>query len=319
VIPAGDVLATDEAARTAFAAFAAEWKRVGMPGEPRLEADGSAAVDVESWLVRCYYHCASGAQALAPFSTTEEADWETEALVCEALGVSACIRTEPMGCSACGGSLTYSDPTACTCDSCGATFRRDGDQWRKDTASARGRRRRKSVEHLLALAAAVDYRGLYTSLLAALPRCMGECGRPSRYMTTYSSEFSCGRAGCERPDHDGDKWMAAPWKDHVDAAEALAPPRRRTTRKKPGKKRTAASALEVTAEDRAMASGHNVSFKHEDEVGGVAVGPASWVVKGSWTQRAGYVRNREGGNPQWFSITEIRAFATALGLDVVEV
>ena len=171
----------------------------------------------------------------------------------------------------------------------------------------------------MALAAAVDYRGLYTSLLAALPRCMGECGRPSRYMTTYSSEFSCGRAGCERPDHDGDKWMAAPWKDHVDAAEALASPTRQTRPRKLGKNKAAASALEVTAGDRAMASGHNVSFKHEDEVGGIAVGPASWVVKGSWTQRAGYVRNREGGNPQWFSITEVRAFATALGIDVVEV
>lgn len=188
-----------------------------------------------------------------------------------------------------------------------------------DSGSARGRRRRKSVEHLLALTAAADYRGLYTSLLAALPRCMGECGRPSRYMTTYSSEFSCGRAGCKKPDHDGDKWMVAPWKDHVDAAEALASPGRRATRKKPGKTKTAASALEVTAEDRAMAAGHNISFKHEDEVGGVAVGPASWVVKGSSIQRAGYLRKREGGNAQWFAITEIRAFATVLGIDVVEV
>ena len=309
MIPAGE--------GTAFAAFAAEWKRVGMPGEPHLEPDGSAAVDVESWMARCYYHCASGAQALAAFSTTEEADWETEALVCEALGVAACIRTEPTSCSACGGSLTYRDRTACTCNSCGATFRCDDDQWTKDTGSTRGRRRRKGVEHLLALAAAVDYHGLYTSLLAALPRCMGECGRPSRYMTTYSSEFSCGYAGCDKPDHDGDKWMAAPWKDHVDAVAALAP--RRTMRKKPGKNKTPASALEVTPEDRAMASGHNVSFKHEDEVGGVAVGPASWVVKGSETQRAGYVRSREGGNPEWFSIIEIREFATALGIDVLEV
>jgi hypothetical protein len=79
-----------------------------------------------------------------------------------------------------------------------------------------------SVERLLALSAAGDYRDLYSSLLAALPKCMGECGRTSRFMTTYSSQFSCGRAECEQPDANGDRWIAAQWKDHVDAAEARA-------------------------------------------------------------------------------------------------
>lgn len=194
---------------------------------------------------------------------------------------------------------------------------RAGEGTTSGTGSPRARKRRASVEHLLALAAAEDYRALYVSLLAALPRCMGECGRPARYMTTYSSEFSCGRAGCEQPDHEGDKWLAAPWKDHVDAAEALSPPGRRARRQKNNK---AASALEVTAEDRAMASAHDLMFKHEDDVGGVAVGPVSWVAKGSALQRAGYVRSRdEAGSPAWFAITDVRAFATALGIGVVEV
>jgi hypothetical protein len=89
-----------------------------------------------------------------------------------------------------------------------------------DGRSPRRRKRRPSVARLVALADAGDYRGLWASLLVALPACIGGCGRASRYMTTYTSEFSCGRAGCPKP--EGDIWKRAPWKDHVDAAQALA-------------------------------------------------------------------------------------------------
>src|SRR5262249_25654509 len=68
-----------------------------------------------------------------------------------------------------------------------------------------GRRHRKGVARLVALAAAGDYRELYTSLFAALPLCMGDiggCRRTARFISTYTSEFTCGRAGCERPDDD---------------------------------------------------------------------------------------------------------------------
>jgi hypothetical protein len=72
------------------------------------------------------------------------------------------------------------------------------------------------------LAFAGDYRGLWVSLLAALPECSDGCGRPSRFRTTYTGQFTCGMTdrGCAEP--DGDEWEDAPWRAHVEAAAALA-------------------------------------------------------------------------------------------------
>ncbi len=165
--------------------------------------------------------------------------------------------------------------------------------------------RRMSKAAVGSLREAGDYRALYNALLDALPRCTA-CGRCARFMTTATSEFSC---GCDAPLDD--QWEPVPWKAHVDVALALTSTGKRN-------RRDGARALEVTANDRTMAAGHNLQFKHEDEVRGVAVGPVSWVTKGSTPRRAGCVRERDG-SPQWFSIIEVRAFATVLGIDVVEV
>src|ERR1700679_4214015 len=86
--PSRGIVGSDTGA--AFAVFAAEWKRVGMPGEPRQESDGSASVAPESWGCRAYYHIASAGQVLAGFPAAEEADDETVSAICETLGVSAC-------------------------------------------------------------------------------------------------------------------------------------------------------------------------------------------------------------------------------------
>ena len=67
------------------------------------------------------------------------------------------------------------------------------------------------------LVRAGDYRALWTTLLATLPRCTSGCGRMASFQTTYSSEFSCGMTDrdCEQP--DGDRWEEVPWRAHVEA------------------------------------------------------------------------------------------------------
>jgi len=73
------------------------------------------------------------------------------------------------------------------------------------------------------LAEAGDYRELWRALLAALPRCTYGCGRPALFMTTFSSEFSCGYAdkGCEVPVVVGERWDRVPWRAHVMLARKL--------------------------------------------------------------------------------------------------
>jgi hypothetical protein len=65
-----------------------EWKRVGLPGEPRAERDGTLSVAVERWGVRVFYHPVEAAGVLREFPDAEEASDEAEERMAEALGES---------------------------------------------------------------------------------------------------------------------------------------------------------------------------------------------------------------------------------------
>jgi hypothetical protein len=69
-------------------AFAREWRRVGLPGEPRAERDGTASIAIERWGVRVFYHPAEAAAVLREFPDAEEATDEAEERMAEALSES---------------------------------------------------------------------------------------------------------------------------------------------------------------------------------------------------------------------------------------
>jgi hypothetical protein len=54
-------------------AFAREWHRIGMPGEPSAEPDGTVSVAPESWDLRVFYHPLAAAQVLRDFPDAAEA------------------------------------------------------------------------------------------------------------------------------------------------------------------------------------------------------------------------------------------------------
>lgn len=69
--------------------FVAEWRRVGMPGEPRREPDGTASVAVASWGVRVFYLPDSAVAVLRNFPAAERARADDEAEIVEALAEPA--------------------------------------------------------------------------------------------------------------------------------------------------------------------------------------------------------------------------------------
>ena len=82
-----------------FSLFAEDWKRVGMPGEPRSEPDGTVSVAVESWGVRVFYRPRSAVIVLQRFPAAERVSDEDEAAIAEALGEffsGAVERSEPI-------------------------------------------------------------------------------------------------------------------------------------------------------------------------------------------------------------------------------
>ena len=82
-----------------FSLFAEEWKRVGMPGEPQCEPDGTASVAVEFWGVRVFYHPLHAVAVLQSFPAAEEAADEDVERMAESLGESfggAVERSEPL-------------------------------------------------------------------------------------------------------------------------------------------------------------------------------------------------------------------------------
>ena len=54
-------------------AFAHEWRRVGMPGEPTEEPDGTVFVAVESWDLRVFYHPRAAALVLRRLPDAKDA------------------------------------------------------------------------------------------------------------------------------------------------------------------------------------------------------------------------------------------------------
>lgn len=100
-VPCACLKDADPAAVTkGFEAFVAEWRRVGMPGEPRLEG-GHAAVSVSRWGFRVVYRTETAVRVLADFPASEEASDETEELVCEAFAIDdaqhgTCVHSRPL-------------------------------------------------------------------------------------------------------------------------------------------------------------------------------------------------------------------------------
>ena len=80
-------------------AFAREWQRVGLPGQPRAEHDGTVSVAIERWEVRVFYHPVEATAVLHEFPDADKATDEAEERMAEALGESfsgAVARSEPL-------------------------------------------------------------------------------------------------------------------------------------------------------------------------------------------------------------------------------
>jgi hypothetical protein len=79
--------------------FVEEWRRVGMPGEPRPEPDGTVSVGVERWGRRVFYFPAAAMDVLRHFPDAEEADDEVEEQIAAVLDEEfsrAVARSEPL-------------------------------------------------------------------------------------------------------------------------------------------------------------------------------------------------------------------------------
>jgi hypothetical protein len=98
----------------AFARFAAQWRRVGMPGEVRDDGSAGASVEPPAWGVRLYYVPTVGAEVLATLPTAETADDKGQGRVLRALDDAALphaglVLTLPTVCPACLGPLIVDD------------------------------------------------------------------------------------------------------------------------------------------------------------------------------------------------------------------
>jgi hypothetical protein len=80
-----------------FDRFRVEWSRIGLSGEPRLEADESASVAVEAWGVRVFFHPRWAAEVLEGFRDAHEIHDDAEGCVRQALREEpgAVLRSEP--------------------------------------------------------------------------------------------------------------------------------------------------------------------------------------------------------------------------------
>lgn len=131
----------------AFDAFAAEWRRVGMPGEPCDEGAAGASVAPPSWGVRLYYELTAGADVLRALAAGIAADDRGQSLVLRALDDdelprAALVLTRPTHCPRCDGPLEEAseDRALLRCTACGERLRRTGQRWEPPPSTELGLR-----------------------------------------------------------------------------------------------------------------------------------------------------------------------------------
>ena len=118
----------------AFAAFAEQWRRVGMPGEPRDEGTEGASVMPGGWGVRLYYVPAVAVEILQGLPGGDVADEEAHRRILRALDDdelhrAALVLNVPTLCPLCDGPLLEDDGERFRCSSCGGTLLRAGFRW----------------------------------------------------------------------------------------------------------------------------------------------------------------------------------------------